>query len=77
MRPWECWLPAACATGCRACTGPNNADCLACEDEDLYRVTTNQPTSSACLRANECDGTSVNFYGDRTCTVNESVSWSI
>ena len=57
----------ACAAGCRACTGPNNADCLACEDETLYRVTTNQPTSSACVTAAECDVTDMNAFGDRTC----------
>ena len=58
---------AACAAGCRACTGPNNADCLACEDETLYRVTTNQSASSACVTAAECDVTDISAFGDRTC----------
>ena len=57
----------ACAAGCRACTGPNNSDCLACEDETLYRVTTNQPASSACVTADKCDDTDTSAFGDRTC----------
>ena len=58
---------AACAAGCRACTGPNNADCLACEDETLYRVTTNQPASSACVTAAECANPVVGAFDQRTC----------
>ena len=61
-------FPVACATGCRACTGPNNADCMACEDETLYRVTTNQPSSSACVTAAACDDTAISTFGDRTCS---------
>ena len=57
----------ACAAGCRACTGPNNADCLACEDETLYRVTTNQPASSACVTAAECETPTISTFGDRIC----------
>ena len=57
----------ACAAGCRACTGPNNADCLACEDETLYRVTTNQPASSACVTAAECETPTISAFGDRIC----------
>ena len=57
----------ACAAGCRACTGPNNLDCLACEDEALYRVTTNQ-TSRACVTAAECASTAISRFGDRTCS---------
>ena len=60
--------------GCRACTGPNNVDCLACEDETLYRVTTTQPTSSACISAAECANTDISAFGDRTC---DSVAVSI
>ena len=57
----------ACAAGCRACTGPNNADCLACEDETLYRVTTNQPASSACITEAECASPVISVFGDRIC----------
>ena len=64
----------ACAAGCRACTGPNIADCLACEDETLYRLTTNRASSSACVTAAECDDTAVSAFGDRTCTINARVS---
>ena len=60
---------AVCAAGCRACTGPNNADCLACEDETLYRVTTNQPASSACVTAAECVDTNISAFGDCTCDI--------
>ena len=63
---------SACATGCRACTGPNNVDCLACTDETLYRVITNQPSSTACLTAAQCDDTAVSAFGDRTCILNVS-----
>ena len=61
------FLCIACAAGCRACTGPNNADCLACEDENLYRVTTSQPVSSACITAAECETPTISAFGDRTC----------
>ena len=60
-------LYIACAAGCRACTGPNNSDCQACEDETLYRVTTDQSSSSACITAAECATPVVNAFGDRTC----------
>ena len=43
-------------------------DCLACEDETLYRLTTNQPSSSACVTAAECDDTAISTSGDRTCS---------
>ena len=62
-------MSTACAAGCRACTGPNNLDCLACEDETLYRVTTNQPTSRTCVTAAECASTTVSHFGDRTCSL--------
>ena len=62
-------LSVACAAGCRACTGPNNADCLACEDETLYRVTTNQPASSACITAAECSTSSIGTFGDHICNM--------
>ena len=61
-------MSTACTAGCRACTGPNNLDCLACEDETLYRVTTNQPTSRACITAAECGSTAISRFGDRTCS---------
>ena len=61
------FLCIACAAGCRACTGPNNADCLACEDENLYRVTTSQPASSACITAAECETPTISAFGDRIC----------
>ena len=71
---------AACAAGCRACTGPNIADCLACEDETLYRVTTDQPTSSACVTAADCETPTINAFGDRICGMinptNQGVSLS-
>ena len=68
----------ACAAGCRACTGPNNTDCLACEDEILYRVTTDQPASSACITADECATPAIGAFGDRTCDIrpDEEVSVS-
>ena len=62
------YISIACASGCRACTGPNNLDCLACEDETLYRVTINQPTSRACVTAAECASTVISRFGDRTCS---------
>ena len=67
-------FPVACATGCRACTGPNNADCMACEDETLYIVTTNQLSRSACVTAAACDGTAISAFGDRTCNTLQRVS---
>jgi len=54
----------ACASGCRACTGPNN--CLACEDETLYRVTTDQE-SMVCVEEHWCNDPIVTTFGDRTC----------
>ena len=60
---------AACAAGCRECTGPNNSDCLACEDETLCRVVTDELTSSACLPADECDDTTISAFGDCTCDI--------
>ena len=65
-------FPVACATGCRACTGPNNADCMACEDETLYRVTTNQPSSSVCVTAAECDDVTISTFGDRICNLRDT-----
>ena len=65
---WPVMFPVVCAAGCRACTGPNNVDCMACEDETLYRLTTNQPSSSACVTAAECNNTAINAFGDRTCS---------
>ena len=56
----------ACARGCRACTGPNNSDCLACEDETFYRVTTDQK-SMACVDERWCSDPIVATFGDRTC----------
>ena len=53
---------------CRACTGQNNLDCLLCEYEALYRVTTNQPTSRACVTAAECASIAISRFGDRTCS---------
>lgn len=67
-------VPVACVAGCRACTGPNIVDCLACEDETRYRLTTNEASSSACVTIAECDDTAISAFGDRTCTINESVS---
>ena len=52
------------------------SDCLACEDEPLYRVTTSQPSGSACVTAAECENTDINAFGDRTCSsLNVSVSF--
>ena len=59
----------ACAAGCRACTGPNNSDCLACEDETLYRVTTDQRASNACITADECATPTISAFGDRICNM--------
>ena len=67
----------ACAAGCRACTGPNNSDCLACEDDNLYRVTTDQPASSACVTADECDDTAISMFGDRTCVMAKPTSQGV
>ena len=67
----------ACAAGCRACTGPNNADCLQCEDDNRYRVTTNQPASSACVTANECVTPAISTFGDRTCNMVRSTSQGV
>ena len=50
--------------------------CLACADETLYRVTTDQPSSSVCVTAAECDDTAVSAFGDRTCIFNQSVSFN-
>ena len=65
---YHCFV--ACAAGCRACTGPNNSNCLACEDETLYRVTVDEPASSVCLPADECDDTVITATGDRLCSLN-------
>ena len=56
----------ACASGCRACTGPSITECLACEDETLYRVTTDQG-SVACIPADGCSEPIISTFGDRTC----------
>ena len=39
---------AECPMGCSLCNGPRNSDCLACENTELYRDTTNR-LSSACV----------------------------
>ena len=57
----------ACATGCRACTGPSHLDCLACADDSLYRITANQPTNMACVTAAACNDIDISTFGDRTC----------
>ncbi|XP_065883622.1 ciliated left-right organizer metallopeptidase-like [Dysidea avara] len=57
---------SACASGCRACTGPSITECLACEDETLYRVTTDQG-SVACIPADGCSDPIISTFGDRTC----------
>ena len=44
---------------------------MACEDETLYRLTTNQPSNSACVTAAECIDTAINAFGDRTCNLRE------
>ncbi|XP_065920451.1 leishmanolysin-like peptidase isoform X2 [Dysidea avara] len=60
---------SACASGCRTCTGPSITECLACENETLYRVTTNQPASmtSACVAVSRCNDPTISIFGDRTC----------
>ena len=67
----------ACPAGCRACTGPNNADCLACEDENLYSVTTNQRASNACITAAECVTPAISTFGERTCNMVRSTSQGV
>ena len=47
---------------------------MAYEDKTLYRVITDQPSSSACVTAAECDDTAISAFGDRTCIFNESIS---
>ena len=42
-------------------------DCLACEDETLYRLTTNQASSNTCVTAAECDDITISAFGDRIC----------
>ena len=69
MRPFMLFFAAACAAGCRACTGPNNSDCLACEDETLYRVTTDQRVSNTCITADECATPTISAFGDRICNM--------
>ena len=67
----------ACAAGCRACTGPGNLDCLACEDESLYRITINQLSSSnaACVTRAECPAPTITTFGERICpNTNQGVS---
>ena len=69
MRPLTLFFVVACAAGCKACTGPNNSDCLACEDETLYRVTTDQRASNTCITADECATPTISAFGDRICNM--------
>ena len=69
MRPLMLFFAVACTAGCRACTGPNNSDCLACEDETLYRVTTDQRVSNTCITADECATPTISAFGDRICNM--------
>lgn len=61
-----------CPSGCSLCNGPQNSDCLACENVDLYRDTTDR-LSTACVSQCGPSGTtqSVDVFGVRTCIAGE------
>ena len=42
---------------------------LACEDETLYRVTTDQRASNVCITADECATPTISGFGDRICNM--------
>ena len=60
-------LLVACPTGCSLCNGPQNSECLACENTDLYRDTTNTQNTTC---VTQCEGQTTpneDVFGVRTC----------
>ena len=51
---------AECPMGCSLCNGPLNPDCLACENVELYRDTTNRLSSASVAQC----GTRTRQYED-------------
>ena len=61
----------ACPTGCSLCNGLQNSDCLACDDTDLYRDTTNMLSSVCVTVCRAGTAQSVDVFGVRTCIMGE------
>ena len=61
------FLCTACPTGCSLCGGPQNSDCLACENTDLYRDTTNILNTACNSQCGAGTTQSVDVFGVRTC----------
>ena len=61
----------ACSTGCSLCDGPQNSDCLACENTNLYRDTTNMLDTACVTQCGPGATQSVDVFGVRTCVVGE------
>ena len=59
----------ACATGCFLCNGPQNSDCLACDNADLYRDTTNMLGAACVTQCGPGTTESTDVFGVRTCIV--------
>ena len=57
----------ACPTGCSLCTGPLNSECLACEDTNLYRDTTDRLRNPCVIRCGLGMIESIDVFGVRTC----------
>ena len=63
-------LYVACPIGCSLCNGPQNSDCLACKNPDLYRDTTNV-LSGTCGNCGAGTTQNVDVFGVRTCVLGE------
>ena len=61
------FLCIACPTGCSLCRGPQNSACLACENTDLYRDTTNMLNTACVSQCGAGTAQSVDVFGVRTC----------
>lgn len=58
---------AACPTGCSLCRGSQNSACLACENTDLYRDTTNMLNTACVSQCGAGTAHSIDVFGVRTC----------
>ena len=64
-------LYLACPIGCSLCNGPQNSDCLACKNPDLYRDTTNVQSATCVTQCGAGTIQNVDVFGVRTCILGE------
>ena len=61
----------ACPTGCSLCNGPQNSDCFACQNTNLYRDTTNVLNATCVTHCVAGTTQGIDVFGVRTCFLGE------